>query len=201
MTLRPNGTNTMTSVVQNFTLTGTMNLSNNTFIDDYSGASPIGTIQALLTSGYNFGSWNGAGINTSAANASTALGFAESTDLFSSFPASFAGQSVNDTAVLIRYTLYGDATLNRTVDTIDFNILAVNFSQTGKTFSQGNFDYDALGNVDTIDFNLLAANFSKTLAPASAPAAKAAAPGLTDAIVSDQSQPTIAQLLFSDEVI
>src|SRR5439155_22740774 len=99
------------------------------------------------------------------------------------------------------FVLSADANRSRTVDTIDFNILAVNFSQTGKTFSQGNFDYDALGNVDTIDFNLLAANFSKTLAPASAPAAKAAAPGLVDPIVTDQSQQTIAQLLFGDEVI
>src|SRR5262249_16248716 len=67
------------------------------------------------------------------------------------------------------FFLEGDANGDRSVDTIDFNILVSNFGQTGKTFSLGNFDYDASGNVDTIDFNLLASNFSKYLAPASTP--------------------------------
>src|SRR5262249_18373084 len=69
------------------------------------------------------------------------------------------------------FFLTGDANHDRHVDTIDFNILAANFSQTGKTFNQGNFDYSADGKVDTLDFNLLAANFSKYLAPPPAPAA------------------------------
>src|SRR5439155_16830030 len=68
--------------------------------------------------------------------------------------------------------LPADANRDLNVDTIDFNILAANFSKSGKTFSQGNFDYDPAGSVDTIDFNLLAANFGKTL---SAPSATAAA--------------------------
>ena len=48
--------------------------------------------------------------------------------------------------------------------TIDFNSLAANFNGTGKTFSQGNFNYDANGAVDTTDFNLLAGNFGKVQA-------------------------------------
>ena len=56
------------------------------------------------------------------------------------------------------------------MDTVDFNILAASFSQSGKTFSQGDFNYD--GSVNTIDFNLLAANFSKSLSiPSASPAA------------------------------
>ena len=54
------------------------------------------------------------------------------------------------------------------MDTIDFNIVAANFSQMGRTFSQGDFNYD--GKADTIDFNLLASIFSKNLAPAPAAA-------------------------------
>jgi hypothetical protein len=76
------------------------------------------------------------------------------------------------------FVLSADSNRDHSVDTIDFNILASNFSKTGRTFSQGNFDYDAGGNVDTIDFNLLASNFSKTL-PAPTPslgAMTAAAP-------------------------
>ena len=44
------------------------------------------------------------------------------------------------------------------MDTIDFNLLAASFSQTGKRWFNGDFDYS--GTVDTIDFNLLATNFS-----------------------------------------
>ena len=63
-----------------------------------------------------------------------------------------------------------DANHNRTIDTLDFNVLATNFGQVGKTFGEGNFNYS--GAVDTIDFNLLAAKFGQTFA-ASGPAPKA----------------------------
>ena len=66
------------------------------------------------------------------------------------------------------FFLMADANRDKSVDTVDFNILASNFGQVGKTFSQGNFSYDAGGNVDTIDFNLLAGSFGHTL-PGDAP--------------------------------
>src|SRR5439155_23440413 len=50
----------------------------------------------------------------------------------------------------------GDANIDGVVDTLDFNLLAVNFAQSGKTWKQGDFTFD--GVVDTIDFNVLAAN-------------------------------------------
>src|SRR5206468_3676501 len=91
----------------------------------------------------------------------TALGYGESSVLFSSFPANFSGVDVDCTAVLIRYTAFGDANLDGTVDTTDFNNLASNFSGSGKVWTQGDFNYD--GTVDTTDFNLLASNFSFTV--------------------------------------
>jgi hypothetical protein len=62
--------------------------------------------------------------------------------------------------------LLADANQDRSVDTIDFNILAANFGGTGKESSQGDFNDD--GAVDTVDFNLLASNFGKTIAASSA---------------------------------
>jgi len=57
------------------------------------------------------------------------------------------------------YAFYdGDANIDKTVDTVDFNILAANFSGTAKIWTQGDFNGDET--VDTIDFNLLASNFS-----------------------------------------
>jgi hypothetical protein len=147
------------------TQSGVVNVADNVVIVDYPPGDMMQSqqIQTSLTSGFNGGSWNGVGINSSIAHASsgTALGFAEATDLFTTFPATFAGQSVDDTTVLVRYTLYGDADLNRSVDTIDFNLLAANFSLSGKRWNQGDFDYN--GSVDTIDFNLLASSFGKSL--------------------------------------
>jgi hypothetical protein len=90
----------------------------------------------------------------------TALGIAEATDLFTTFPATFSGQTVDSTSVLVRYTLEGDANLSGNVDTTDFNLLAANFSRAGNWFN-GDFDYD--GATDTLDFNLLASNFGQIL--------------------------------------
>ena len=50
-----------------------------------------------------------------------------------------------------------DANRDRSVNALDFNILASNFGLSGKTFTQGNFNYD--GAVDTADFTALATAF------------------------------------------
>ena len=68
---------------------------------------------------------------------------------------------MDGTAVLVTYTLFGDANLDRTVDTIDFNLLAARFGDNSQRWNDGDFNYD--GNVDTIDFNALTSNFGSTL--------------------------------------
>jgi hypothetical protein len=72
---------------------------------------------------------------------------------------------VDNTSVLVTYTRYGDADLNRTVNLNDFNRLAANFGGSNTRWSQGNFNYDNNTNLD--DFNRLAANFglSAAIAP------------------------------------
>jgi murein DD-endopeptidase MepM/ murein hydrolase activator NlpD len=144
-----------------------LNLSGNSFIDlgdndmivDYSGSTPIATIGALLTSGYAGGAWTGPGIRSSAAAAATntALGFAEASEIFNVFPASFAGQQVDDTAVLVKYTAVGDLNLDGNVNLQDFNRLASNFGQSGKRWTHGDLDFN--GTVNLQDFNRLAGNF------------------------------------------
>jgi murein DD-endopeptidase MepM/ murein hydrolase activator NlpD len=62
------------------------------------------------------------------------------------------------------FVLAADANRDRKVDTQDFNILAANFGGSNKVFSQGNFNYDALGTVDSADFNLFIAQYGKQLA-------------------------------------
>jgi hypothetical protein len=143
---------------------GKLDISNGAAIVDYTGTSPLPAIQADVIQGYNGGNWLGNGVTSSAAAAvssSRGVGYGEATDLFGAFPATFAGQQVDATALLVRYTRYGDANLDRTVNLNDFNRLAAGFG-SGVRWSQGNYNYDAV--VNLTDFNLLAANFGQAAA-------------------------------------
>lgn len=55
------------------------------------------------------------------------------------------------------FVLAGDANRDGRVNLADFNILAANFGQSPRTFSQGDFNYDRT--VNLADFNILAARF------------------------------------------
>jgi hypothetical protein len=164
----PNGTAAGRSNVTTLTIAGgatptaKLDISNNAFVVDYTGAanSPFLTIQAQIKAGYNSGAWTGNGITTSNGDATHfAIGYGEATAL-ASVPAIFG--TVDADAVLFRETRYGDATLDGTVNLSDFNKLASNFGQTGKFWTDGDFNYD--GNVNLSDFNLLAGNFGLSAA-------------------------------------
>jgi GH43 family beta-xylosidase len=155
---------------------GRLDLGRGLLIVDYTGASPAASVRSLLVSGRAGGAWTGPGIDSSAAASSpgTAVGYGEASDLAAG--GTFGGQSVDTTAVLVRYTVDGDANLDRTVDLTDFTFLATNFNGTNKSWSQGDFNYD--GTVDLTDFTILASRFNQTL-PADDPttaAVLAAAP-------------------------
>jgi uncharacterized delta-60 repeat protein len=63
------------------------------------------------------------------------------------------------------FFLAGDANRDRVVDVSDLGILATNWQQSPRTFSQADFSYD--GVVDVTDLGILATNWQKTLpAPA-----------------------------------
>jgi autotransporter-associated beta strand protein len=141
---------------------GKLDLTNNGMIVDYSGSSSIGAIQTSLKSGYAGGAWNGNGIisSTAASNVHGAIGYGEASTLGS--PSTFLGVNVpDDTAVLMRYTLGGDANLDGVVNTDDFNALALNFNASGKLWTDGDANYDGI--VNALDFNQLATNFGATL--------------------------------------
>ncbi len=152
---------TMRTTSLSITAGARLDLANDALVVDYTGTSPLATIRSLLTTGYANGAWNGVGINSSvaASTAGRAVGYAEASAIFSSFPAIFAGQMVDDTSVLVRYTRYGDANLNQITNLDDFNRLAANFGASNTVWSQGNFNYDNVTNLN--DFNLLAANFGQ----------------------------------------
>jgi hypothetical protein len=66
-------------------------------------------------------------------------------------------------AVADFFVLAADANRSRNVNLQDFNVLAANYGQSGRTFSQGNYDYDPDGNVDDLDYGVLKAHFGLTM--------------------------------------
>ena len=159
VTILPNGTSAATSRVRSLLIDGgRLDLNNNDLVIDYTGASPIQTVREQLQSGYANGAWTGEGIATSMGNASNlGLGYAEASAIFSTFPATFSGQSVDNTSILVAFTRFGDANVDGLVNLTDFNRLASNFGGTDRVWSQGDFNYDGL--VNLTDFNRLASNF------------------------------------------
>ena len=144
--------------------TGRLDVTDNALVIDYAGASPIANVRDQIRSGRGAGAWDGSGIASSVADPSSiGVGYAEASALFSQFPATFAGRTVDDTSVLVRATRYGDANLDGAVNLSDFNRLAANFGAGGAFWQNGDFNYD--GNVNLSDFNVLAANFGLSAGP------------------------------------
>ena len=157
----------------------TLDLANNGMIIDYEKGDPsqIAYIRGALKSGFAGGSWSGSGIvsGTAAASGSTAVGYIEAADVANRttfFPG--APIAIDDSAILLRYTKRGDATLDGSVDFNDLVKLAQNYNEvTGnKVWAQGDFTYD--GNVDFNDLVALAQNYNTSLIPAAVPGASAA---------------------------
>lgn len=136
-----------------------LDITNRVLILDQSGPAQLASLNSLITAGHNGGAWDGPGINSSDAAATTGhgIGFGEASAIFTSFPATFFGQTIDSTTLLVSFTRYGDANLDRLVNSDDFNRFAANFGLSGRTWTQGDFTYDAAVNSD--DFNLLAGNF------------------------------------------
>ncbi len=119
VTLVANGSNAGVSTLSTLTINGAgkLDLNDNDMILPYVSASPLATIKGYLATGYNAGNWNGNGLDSTAANGSagkqTALGIGEATDLGIT---SLDGVTITGKAVVVKYTYYGDASLDGKVD-------------------------------------------------------------------------------------
>ena len=122
-----------------------LDLTNNALVLDYTSTSPLATIQAMLADGR---------IDTSVATPGAAVGFAEANRIFTSFPANFAAQSIDSTTVLLIQTLAGDTNLDRNVNFDDLLRLAQNYGLSGKTWADGDFDYNGSVNFDERSFDI-----------------------------------------------
>jgi hypothetical protein len=116
--------------------------------------STFASVQNAIRSGFNGGSWNGAGgigSSSAAANPSglTAVGYASNADMGLS---TFAGVSgLTSTDILVKYTYYGDADLSGTVTLDDFTQFLDGLQHGGTTWLAGDFDFS--GTVTLDDFS------------------------------------------------
>jgi len=167
--------NNVTNSVSTLTLNGSgqFDLANSYLIT----STPSNTIRQYLINGYNGGAWNGTGgISSVNANASynipasngghfTALGYSSGTTI--------AALGLTAGQTYVRYTIYGDANLDGTVDINDLNIVLSNFlSGNPGTWDTGDFYY--AGQTDISDLNAVLSNFFDS-APTTVRAANAAA--------------------------
>ncbi len=74
------------------------------------------------------------------------------------------GDPLPDDVVFDFFFLMGDANRDARVNLDDFNVLAANFGQAPRDFTQGDFNYD--GTVNLEDFNVLAGRFGQVVVPA-----------------------------------
>jgi autotransporter-associated beta strand protein len=153
----------------NITGTGRLDLSNNALVVDSAPGSAAATFAAVhgqILSGFAGGAWSGGGITSSTAAAnpsSNGIGYASASDILGPTGGTFLGATVDPDAVLARYTLLGDATLDGVVDFNDLVKLAQNYNIADGTrlWNTGDFTYD--GNVDFNDLVKLAQNYNSPL--------------------------------------
>jgi ELWxxDGT repeat protein len=152
-----------------------LDLGANDMIINYAGASPIGSWDGSAYSGIlgmiqtgrtENGTWDGAGIITSMPQATaglTGIGVGEASGLFGlsdSETAPWNGQTIDATAVILKYTYAGDANLDGVIDGGDYGIID-NFVQVPSAFGyfNGDFNYDGVidgGDYGVIDNNIQA---------------------------------------------
>jgi hypothetical protein len=128
-------------------------------IVDYTSASQLAAVQALINSARNGGSWSGNGITSAAAQSApqhnTTLGAIEASDFKSIYGANapFDGRTIDSSAVLVKYTYYGDADFNGKVNFDDY-VRADNGFNNHKT-GWVNGDFDGNGQVNFDDYVLI----------------------------------------------
>jgi len=133
-----------------------LDLTNNAMVLDYFGNSPVQDVRNALRE---------TRIISSTPNAlGVGIGYAEQTALAAAFPTTtpnvFFGQSLDNTSVLLRYTLLGDTNLDGSVTFDDLVNLARRFNQPG-LWTNGDSNYD--GQVDFNDLVNIARNFNRSL--------------------------------------
>ena len=192
--------------------TGKLDMTNNELIFHSSAANRVGdlaSLTSLLASGASFNNfptyWAGSGIDSSTAagdhNFITGVGImlndgGNLTTLGPTYTTTFGGQTVSNTDILVRYTYYGDADLNGTVNATDYTLVDNGFNMGLTGWVNGDFNYDQLVNGDDYTlmdnaFNTQSANQIEVLA-VNAEQVATPAPSVAAAVVSATTKASAA---------
>lgn len=155
------GGNSATSVVKSLAIgaAARLDLNDNDLLVDYSGATPYATIRGYLLAGLNTGI--GGIVSTSGqAAGNTVHAIVDNAHLHKSV---WNGVTIDDTTIIAKYTLRGDANLDGAVGFADLVAVAQNYGKnTGlATWDMGDFNYD--GNVGFADLVSVAQNYGDAL--------------------------------------
>jgi autotransporter-associated beta strand protein len=132
---------------------GSLDITNNDIILDYTGASPVATYEALIRTAYNVtGDWAGPGITSSiaAADGNYVVAIADNATLAAPFGTAqggplFAGVDVDLDTVLIKFTHRADINLDGVVTPDDSAVFGGNYDESitsGHTWALGDMNYD-----------------------------------------------------------
>jgi hypothetical protein len=152
--------------------TAQLDLADNALVLDYTVNSPLPAVRAALLSAYAGGTRSGPGLTSSSAasGSSHSLAYVEAADLLhltGSATATWKGQTIDATTVLVDYALDGDTNLDGAVNFADLVTVAQNYGKNDGTATwwQGDLNYD--GNVNFADLVKIAQNYGAGL-PANA---------------------------------
>jgi T5SS/PEP-CTERM-associated repeat protein len=172
-------------IVGGATPSGTLDITDNAAVIDFpvAGLNPVAEIRAQILAGRGgpgFGAtWTGSGITSSTAAAQVAVepeavsvAFAVNGDLPLGPYATFRGETVDPSTVLVRYTRTGDASLDGVVNDDDVTILGATYAPgvPQPSWALGDFDYN--GFVDDDDVTLLGAFYNPSAPPLIVPRAE-----------------------------
>jgi len=177
--LTDNGATNKVSVLNVLDITngGTLDITDNALILDYSGATPAANVRNWLLSGRGAagvgnGTWTGTGITSSTAAAANAIdpesrsvAFGENSLLPEGQKGSFYGETIDSTTILIAYTKTADTNLDGIVNDNDVTIVGA-FYQPGAPKPEwyyGDIDYN--GYVDDDDVTLLGTFYDPSAPP------------------------------------
>ncbi len=155
--------------VNSLSVAGTLDLANNDLIVRTPTTAAMTTLQQQVRAGVTAAaSSSGVGTTQGLIYSSTArvdnltLGVAPASQVGLT---TLDGQAVPSTALVARYTVGGDATLDGLVDDSDVTVLSNNFGRhpgvTPPQWYNGDFNYD--GYVNIIDLNILGPNYNTDL--------------------------------------
>jgi hypothetical protein len=114
----------------------------------------------LIARGRNATAWNAPGVVTTRPDALAGLTTLAAADaaallrLSGAQTGAFAGQTVDATSVLVKYTYAGDANLDGQIDAGDYGVVD-NFVQLGGAWGYFNGDFNYDGFIDAGDYGII----------------------------------------------